>query len=230
MGVRIHFYKNNTSKKLRDLISDNYSDFAHWYVNRNESSIKEFDEIYGTEELIHFFSENKNIEANLNLLDKKLVDEMTAEFVAEYSEYSKTLDFFGPTMSKWRYNESTKLVLETKNNEFIKLWGYLINGRSLKESEEFDSYTNEYKIGFLSSKEHSKLKELIIKHFGDLKGMKEKYWTNSEKKKLENAINNSKNGTYSLTDHNPVTSGLEYVMEALNEIKTSETELITGIE
>ena len=229
MGVRIHFYKNNIGKKLRDLICENYSDFAHWYINRNESSIEEFDEIYGTEQLIDFFSENKNIEGNLNLLDKKLVDEMTAEFVAEYSEYSKTLEFFGPSMSKWRYKESTNLVLGTKNNEFIRLWSYLINGRSLKESEKFDSYTNEYKIGFLSFKEHSKLKELIVEYFGDLNDMREKHWTNSEKEKLKNAINNSVNGTYSLTDHNPVTSGLEYVMEALNEI-LEETELITGIE
>ncbi|WP_298514484.1 hypothetical protein [uncultured Kordia sp.] len=230
MGVRIHFYKNNSGKEIEDLILEHYSDYAQWYVNRNEASIEEFDEIYGTVELIDFFSNNKTIDNNINHLDKKIVDEMTVGFVVEYSEYNKVLEGFGPMMNKWRYQKSTKLVLETKDDEFIKLWKYLIYGRSLKASEEFNSYTNDYKIGFLSFKEHSKLEELIIDYFGDLEGMKEKYWTDSEKEELEIAIQNSVNGVYSLSDHNPITSGLEYVLEALNEMKTGEMELITVIE
>ncbi|GAA0722191.1 hypothetical protein GCM10009430_24350 [Aquimarina litoralis] len=230
MGQRIHFYKNNWNNELEDLILENYSDFAEWYVKRNQASLEEFDEMYGTEQLIDFFNSNRNIETNLKELDKKLLDELVAEFVCEYSESIKVLDFFGPSMNKWKYIESTKLVSKTKDSEFITLWGYLINGRSLKNSEKFDSYTNEYKIGYLSYEEHSKLKELIIQYFGDLQGMKATYWTKSEKKKLENAIRNAKNGSYYLSNHNPVTSGLEYVMEALNEIKDIKTQLITGIE
>ncbi|WP_108869310.1 hypothetical protein [Aquimarina aquimarini] len=230
MGIRIQFFKSKLDKELKDLIFENYSDFAKWYVDRNNASIEEFDETYGTKQLIDFFTQNKKISKDLNLLPQKIIDEMTVEYVVEYPASQSILELFGPSMKKWRYNKSTQLVLETKDHEFIKLWRYLINGRSLKNSEEFDSYTDEYKIGFLSFKEHSTLKKLILKHFGDLQEMKQKYWTDSEKKKLQNSINNPDNDTYFLSDHNPVTSGLEYVMLAINEIKTSKTDLITAIE
>lgn len=230
MGIRIHFYKNNFSTGLKNLILENYSDYAEWYLNKNKSSVEEFNEIYGTKELIDFFSKNRSIENDLSLIDKKLVDEMTAEFVLEYSEFNGCLDFFGPSMGKWRYQESTNLVLKTKNEEFIKLWKYLTQGRSLINSGKFDSYTNDYKIGYLSLKEHQILKEMIGEYFGDLNDMREKYWTNSEKRKLEIAQQNPRNGVYSLSDHNPITSGLEFVVLALNEMKTIEAELITGIE
>lgn len=223
MGLRIHFYKNNCDKTVKDLVIENYLNFSQWYVKRNNASMKEFGEMYGTKELIDFFSKNDNL-VGIDLIEKKILDELVAEFVSEFTDTHGYLDFFGPTMGKWRYQGSTDLILKTKNQEFIKLWSFLINGRSLNESQEFNSYTNEYKIGYLSFKEHTILKQMIFEYFGVLQDMKEKYWTNSEKQELDKAI---QNGNYTLSGHNPITSGIEFVLEALTDI---ETELITGIE
>jgi CDP-glycerol glycerophosphotransferase (TagB/SpsB family) len=96
-------------------------------------------------------------------------------------------------------------------------------GRSLKDKLKFDGLTNDYEIGFVSREEYMILKNKIIFYFGDSETMREKYSTIRERTELENAINNSNDGSYSL-------SGLEYVLDALNELTDKNKELITGIE
>jgi hypothetical protein len=83
---------------------------------------------------------------------------------------------------------------------------------------QFDSFTNEYKIGFLNRDEYLLLKSKIEFHFGNNEAMRLKYWTKSEKRQLEKAIKNSKDGSYSLSGHNPKSSGLKYLLDAINEL------------
>jgi len=234
MGQRISYYKNNYDKGLKELLFDNYSNFRQWYLDFDKSSIDEFNEPFGNESLKEYFIQDRDLEMDFATLDKKFIDELTSEFVGTYYDLSHQqndiLDFSGPTMSVWRYDESNKMVSATKDKDFIELWTFITKGRSLKDRLQFDSFTNEYKIGFLNRDEYLLLKSKIEFHFGNNEVLRLKYWTKSEKRQLEKAITNSKDGSYSLSGHNPKSSGLEYMLDAINELTKKNKELITGIE
>lgn len=234
MGQRISYFKNNFDKKLKEIIFENFSSFRQWYLDTDKSSMEEFNEPFGNEKLKSYFKQNTDFKTDFDNLDKNLIDELTSEFIGSYCDLtdrdSNLLEFFGPTMSKWRYDPSNEMVSATKDKDFIRLWNYIVKDRSLKDNAEFDSYTNEYKIGFLTFNEHRLLKEKIETYFGNIETIKKKYWTDKEKKELERAIANSKNSSFSISGHNPKSSGLEYVLQVLNEITDYKNELITGIE
>ncbi len=233
MGQRISFYKNNFKEDLKEIIFGNYDDFKKWYLDSEKTALEDFDEQYGTEELKTYLRKDADFRSEFQNLPQQLIDELTSEFISEYFDgtfqENNFLDFFGPTMSVWRYEESTKMVEATTDEEFLKLWNYLIKGRSLKNNFEFKGYTNEYKIGYLNKEEIIILKNKIITYFGNDVQIKEKYWTNTEKEQLELAIARSKDGSYSLLGH-PKSSGLEYVLEAINCLTDNNIILITGIE
>lgn len=232
MGQRISYYRSILRKTLEKTIFENFSTFRQWYLDAAESSL-EFNETFGNKELKNYLAQNDDFEYNLHNLDRKLIDELTSEFV-NYCDLTnsenKILELFGPTMNKWRYNESTDMVLKTNDRDFIRLWNFIINGRSLTGDVNFESFTNDEKIGFLAYDEYMILKTKIETHFGNIEQINEKYWTDEEKAKLLEAIVNSRNDSYSLYEHNPKSSGLEYVLQALNEISITKGELITVIE
>ncbi len=234
MGQRIGFFKNDFDNGLKELLFDNYSKFRQWYLDYDKSSMEEFNEPFGSEELKTYFRKETEFITDFDKLDKRLIDELTSEFIGNYCDLTdrdgKILNFFGPTMSKWRYDQSSEMVLVTKDKDFIRFWNYIVKGRSLKDSDDFNSYTNDYKIGFLDRLEIEKLKSKIEYYFGDIENIKYKFWTDGEKQQLENAISSSKDGSYSISGHNPKSSGLEYIMQAIEELTKCNKELITGIE
>jgi len=234
MGQRISYFKNNFDKGLKDLLFENYIKFRQWYLDYDKYSMDEFNEPYGNEKLIAYFNQNMDLQTDFGNLDKNFIDELTAEFIGSYydttHQQNDMLEFYGPCINKWEYDKSTEMVLQTNDKDFIKLWNFLILGRSLKDNEEFDSFTNDYKIGFINRQEYLLLKSNIEFHFGNNETIRKKYWTNSEKLQLENAIKNSTNGSYSLIGHKPKSAGLEYVLHALNELTEKNKELITAIE
>lgn len=235
MGIRISYYKNDFGKGLKDLIFENFTEFRRWYLNEDKFSTEEFSEPFGSEELKAYFRKETDLVSDFPKLDKQFIDELTSEFIGNYCDLTdqggKILNFFGPTMSVWRYKESTKMILETKDKAFFNLWSFIvIRGRSLSDNLEFSNYGKEFKIGFLSRPEFEELKSKIEHYFGDLKTIKDKFWTSQEKMKLEKAIENSTNGSYSLSEHNPKSSGLEYVLMAINELNDKNVEIITDIE
>ena len=234
MGQRISYFKNNFDKGFKDLLFDNFSKFAQWYLDTDKSSREEFNEPFGIEELINYFKKELDFKSEFDRLDKHFIDELSSEFIGSYCDFtdreSNILEFFGPTMRVWRYHESSKMVSTTNDRDFTELWTYLTKGRSLKDNLHFDSFTNKYKIGFLNKQECMLLQSKIEFHFGDAETIRKKYWTNKEKAQLEKAVANSKDGSYSLSGHNPKSSGLEYILDALYELTDKNKELITGIE
>jgi hypothetical protein len=231
MGQRISYFKNNFSKGLKNILFENYSKFRTWYLDYDKSSIQEFNESFGNEILKDYFKQERNLEAEFENLDKNFIDELTSEFIGTYYDLTHQnndiFEFFGPMFNKWRYDKSTKMVSKTNDTEFVELWSNLTKGRSLKDDLHFDSFTNEYKIGFLYRQEYLLLKSKIELHFGKIEAIRDKYWTESEKKQFEKAMNDK---SYALSGHNPKSSGIEYVLSALNELTDKNKELITGIE
>ncbi|XZF13964.1 hypothetical protein ACTHGU_19470 [Chitinophagaceae bacterium MMS25-I14] len=191
-------------KHLKDLMFENYADFRQWFTDEHKNSMKEFNQPLADERLISFLKTTDDLEACFNDLDKNLIDELTSVFIGIYWDWSgnHTLDLIGPLINKWRYSESTKLVIHTGNAEFIKLWSFLINGRSLKDNEAFDSYTNNYYIGFLTRDECFRLQKFIQQYLATMESIKE----------LEN------------------TEGLKYVLQAIKKLGDNSYELITGVE
>jgi hypothetical protein len=234
MGQRIIFFKNDFNKGLTKLLFDNYSMFKHWYLDCDKSSMEEFNEPFGSKELKTYFKNETDFIAEFDNLDKQLIDEVSSEFIGNYCDLTDRdgiiLKCFGPTMSKRRYDQSSEMVTATKDINFIKLWTYIVKGRSLKDNKDFNSYTNSYKIGFLDRQEIEELKNKIEYYFGDIKNMKDRFWTDTEKRQLENAISNSNDTSYYILGHNPISSGLEYVMQAIEELMNNNKELIIGIE
>ncbi len=211
MGQRITFYRNNYGRTLKELLFDNYSVFRSWYLQQDRASMEEYNEHIGSEEVSMYLEKEADLAASFQSLDKKLIDQLTEEFIFIYCDWTsgendiiKSLD---PCMSKWRYGASNQLVASTGNTEFIRLWGYLVNGRSVKDLGHFESYTNDGKIGFLSKEEVHALKGHIEQGFGTLEMMMKKNWP-----------------------ENPATEGLEYVLQAIGEMNKENKELITAIE
>ena len=208
MGQRITYFKSNSGKGLKETIFDNYPSFRQWYLETDHSSVEEFHEPFGNENLKNYLKQNTAFKLNFDNLEKNLIDELTAEFIGSYCDLTDRdnhlFRLFGPAMNKWRYAESSEMVLATKDEDLIRLCNYIIKGRSLKDNTDFDSYTNDYKIGFLAFTEYMLLKEKIETYFGNIDTIKKK--------------------------SNPGSSGLEFVSQAIDEIADSKNELITGIE
>lgn len=231
MGQRISYYKNNFNIGFKDLIFENFSKFKTWYLDKDKFSMEQFNEPFGEDSLRYYFKKESDLKTDFDKLSKFFINELIAEFVGTYfdstHQNNDVLEYFGPMFNKWRYNESTELVYETKDKKFIELWKYLIFGRSLKDNLYYESLYIELNIGFLNRQEYLLLKSKIEMYFGNHTTMRNKFWTNEEKEKYEKALSDN---TFILTEHNPKTSGLQYVLYAINELTDQNKDLITGIE
>lgn len=203
MGQRISYFRNNFNQGLKEIIFDNFSKFREWYLETNRLSLEEFNERFGDERIIQYLRKETELGSDFDNLDKEVIDEVTSEFIGSYCDLTQNgfFDFFGPTMSTWRYNESHNMVIKTKDKEFIELWTFLIKGRSIKDNQKFEGLINDYKIGFLTKRETDVLKAKILYNF-------------------EN----------SLSRNNSNTDGLRYVLDAIGGLNDNNLELITGIE
>jgi hypothetical protein len=173
------------------------------------------------------------LRANLNDAGKNIVDELTSAFVGNYCDLtdhdSKLLKLFGPCMNKRRYVDSTQMVLKTKDEEFIRLWKVIITGRSLQSDIGFDSFTNDYVIGWLTVSECKTLKSCVETHFGNIQQIRDLCLPKIGQEAGQEQLSNSHNRRHdsSITaDY----SGFEYVLLALVEIAQQEVELIIAIE
>jgi hypothetical protein len=234
MGQYISFYKNRSGKPLKELIFERYAEFRVWYLQRNQDSIAEFYETYGSEELLAYFEQNSDFENDFETLDDRLINELLVEFVWEYGGYQAPGEYFfqpfGSNVGTWRYVESTEMVFESDNSELIQLWTYLVLGRTLKDSTDFNSFDGEdkIKVGFLTVEEQNRLRELISHHFGDVHAATDNYWSTTAVEEYKKAGEGPFQGR--LTTYNPPTAGLSYVLSALEDIKDDQAELVTTIE
>lgn len=230
MGQRISFLRNNEHKGFKDLLFEHFTPFREWYLEMDRSSQEEFNETFGEESIKNYLASTPDFKNDFDQLDKRLIDEITSAFIGYYcdiaAEAQDLLELFGPTMKVHSYASSTEMILAANDREFIQLWNYLINdGRSLKDLQVFDSYTNEFRIGFLTDDECRRLKEKIEHYFGDFQTIQEKYWTPLEKRQW-----NARTSGTSLSGYNPQSSGLEFFLHALEEMTSNNIELITVIE
>jgi hypothetical protein len=227
MGQRINFYKNNVGKSLRTVLNENFINFKKWYVERNQKSLIEFNEQYGSTELLSFLHETTLTTLNFENIDNRILGELTIEFIWDYlgNIYSPIdiLECLGPDLKVWRYVKSRSLILETNNLDFLSLWDNLFKGRSLLKTEKFERFSEDsLVVGFLSFDEQVKLMDYINNYFGTLEQIRQKYWTAED----FDIFNHRKSVSY----HSPISEGLEITIEMLEKVKDNKNEIITTVE
>ncbi|MDR1284789.1 MAG: hypothetical protein LBJ88_01150 [Campylobacteraceae bacterium] len=197
MGQRICFYKINSPFTLKEWICEEFNVFRNWYLDIYVSGENRDEYI-----LCKYLTKIINFKKEFNELSNELLNEIMAEFIGVYCDLTQTkkIELMEPFMNKRRYDKSTKLILNTSDKELICLWKIIINGRSIKDGKCFKSFTNDYKVGYLSSNECKKLEEKIKQYFGNI---------NAD----------------TLTEEN---EGIVYALQAINEMQGKD--MVIGIE
>jgi hypothetical protein len=169
MGSRISYFRNNDGKTLKVLLVEHYAQFRVWYLEQQERSKAEFNEEFGSEYVKNYMYKNTIMPTDLSGISDRLIDELASEFVANYLDSNfdsiALLETVGPCVNKARYGEATKLLVAMKDEEVVRLWSYIVNGRSIKDGGTFDSYSNDNRVGYLSSEEIGMLKTKIEQYY-----------------------------------------------------------------
>ncbi len=165
MGERVGFYKCTKGSYI-STIRNCYLNFKGWYIAYAQSTLTEFNEEFGTKELKEYLVLHNNIQA----MPAELLDEYCVEFIyayddAMYAEQQNVFSLFGPTMNKWRYKKSTKLIASTKDEQLITLWSFIVNGRPLSGKAKFESISQEASIGYITDAERKVLQSKLQHYF-----------------------------------------------------------------
>jgi len=183
-------------------------------------------------ELRDFLNNTPGLE-NIEHIDAIVRDDLTSEFVGAFCDHGGGKDLYtlcDPTMSKWRYYNSSQLIDANCDDETKKIWKYLHIGRSLN-NQPFSNLNDDYKIGFWTHEEQQYLLNSVLRHFGSEKNIRQKYWTDQEKEFYEKVAKESSKSKYVLiAGFNPETEGIELVLELLRETINYRTEIVIGIE
>lgn len=213
MGQKINYMKNNNTEPLNKILYAYYVPFKSWYLNSSDYDTLEPD-------VLNYLLKNNT----LDKISKSEADQLAVEFVGLYCEINRLFfEDYSPSMNKWRYKGSTEMVKETNNVDFKRLWDYLVFGRSVYDSGNI--YNEDGAVGYLAKTEYNQLKQYIYDYFGNAEVIKNKYWTIDEKRRYDEMLQKGENG---ISNHNPVSEGLEIVLQATESIDCFE--LITFIE
>ncbi|MBS1612935.1 MAG: hypothetical protein JST49_08955 [Bacteroidetes bacterium] len=165
MGERISFYKCNDCSYTAT-VKNNYARFKQWYLSYALSVLEEYKEEFGTKELKEYLLLHDNIDAmNAQLIDEYCVEFMYAYDDAMRAEQQNLFSLFGPSMNKWRYKESTVLIANTKDEDLIYLWSYIVGGRSLSAQPNFESVSQEVSVGYITATERQLLQSKLQHYF-----------------------------------------------------------------
>lgn len=234
MSIRICYEYIKDGSSLESLLRNQYPIFRAWLQEEHETSRVEFNEQFCSEELMNFVLLNESL-PEFSAITQELLDDLTTEFIAEYiggvgsPPDLDLVEGFGSHTSTWRYMESTKLVEQYADSKANELWQYLIAGRSLKNDLPFMSGGSVYKAGFWRREEWEYLYQSLKATFGTKEQVKELFWTTKEKRQFEEDLEEAKltNQKYiGLSDHNPITTGIECVLWALEEVEGKDVDII----
>lgn len=230
MGHRISYLMNKTATPLSAMVVDQYPAFRQW----TREAMVEFGPENRSPALLQLLEEQDQLPARAGM-EQVVLDEFVSEFVGYYCDHGPGAEWYqmvGPCMGSWRYKESSKLVEQKLDSTSVKLWNYQIQGRSLKGDQPFTTDEDDYQIGFWSYEEQQHLLNALTNQFGDLKTVRQTYWTNEETQRFEQAVKRAKTQGkkfVSLNQHQPISEGIEFTIEALQQAKPYQSELVLGI-
>ncbi|MEM6842128.1 MAG: hypothetical protein AAF944_11015 [Bacteroidota bacterium] len=233
MGRRISYSIPKYSSSLSELVDNDFADFRKWFLKTNRESIEEYNESIGS---AHFINTLEKTESFNQLWEggQQKVDELVLEFLGTYCDWGegrKLIRPIGPDFSTWRYSASDKLIQKHMDEDSRRLWGYLFTGRSLIDDNKFIPDEDRFRIGYWKPQESSHFLLAIRNTLGSLDEIQEKFWTKKEKRNYEQALRApNKQGYVGISNHNPVSSGIEYVLQTLEELSGNHVDLIFATE
>lgn len=142
---------------------DEYLSFKEWHLNSINVSDYDAPEHYYS--IQSFLNQNDFLPHDLKPVHKQIVDDLVSDFIGSYCDSqihnSNSFELFGPLLNTNKYNQSTNLICKTQNPDLMKLWSYVINGRSIVDSGNFQPFSKDYRIGFLDRNECEQLLHFI---------------------------------------------------------------------
>jgi hypothetical protein len=217
MGSRIAFYRIRNGHSLQPLLTKHYQNFRNWWLKEIHIEIDRTDESE--------INANEFIEANESLPDDfftgnyqgstYLVSVFIGEYLSDSDANEEYIELTGPLLSRWQYATSMKLVCDTGNKDFIRLWNFIVSGRLLNGESKTTVSPHEEGFGYLTPDEQLSLKQYIENTFGNASQMEKKYNSPEllhHRKKLEIV---SSSGTNTHTTPERLTNGLEAVWHLL---------------
>jgi hypothetical protein len=228
MGQRLNYYISKEGKTLQQLITDHYTDFRTWSIKQENNSQNEFNEAYLASFFHSFLMDNPNSIA-IDSLDQMYVDAVVSNFFGDFTGWSDTKGYalvenLDPCVYTMNYINSKPLIERTKDKNLAALWHFFIEGRSLKNDFLFKSVDEyNFKVGYLKVEEQALMLKLMRKYFGNINTIRKNHWSARDLKNL------AEGGSFFMQG-NPISSGIECVLQVLEHIKDKKTELIMGIE
>ena len=242
MGARIFFYIFKDKISLKELMLSHYTDLRDYCFKENADYFERYDdeESYYSKETLQFLENTPKI-TTIENIEQGILDELISELMDSYQlenhkdYFDENCDLIGPCMSKSQYKKSTNLINQVMDSETKRLWNYLVLGRSLLDDKVFK--TPKYggtKTAFWIFEDWQYLQEKLIAKFGNYYEVRANYWTEKEKANLENASLKQqdflKPEYIALSNHNPITAGIEYVLQVFASLKNEQYEILISVE
>jgi len=233
MGMRISYELIKDGKRLTDIITQYYDPLRELIDNWHEEALAIGSNSVCSEQVIDFMILNDEL-PSLETIEQEVLDTLVYhldDLILIENYKPKPFKSIGSSVHPSRYKSATDLIRKQADEQTNQLWNYLLVGRSLKDDAPFTDFGSCYKIGFWKREECRFLYQSLIATFGTVQQIRDQYWTDQEKQQYQDAVLEAKNtNSYiSLTDHNPISSGIEYVLEMLEEVYDLEVDVIFGI-
>lgn len=229
MERRISYGIIKSGLSLSELLESDFIAFRSWYLKEDKKLVEKYNEHLSNEDFILILEQYDSFDKILGVGQVKL-DEFVLEFIYMYCDfYGLGSDFFksiGPEMSTWRYTSSTDIVKRYLDTKSYQLWNYLFEGRSMFKDRPFSHNEDAISIGFWKANEVEHFYNQINKKIGTIENVKEIFWTAGEKQKYQKALKDSKYGIFGLADYNPSSSGIEYLLQTLEEMDGNFVDLV----
>ena len=218
MGQNILYFHtgNNEQQSLKALLIEHFATFRQWTLRSEEPFVD-------SEVLMHYLEQHTYLPEDFEHLDKELLDALVAEFIMYCESFTHTqhlLELLDPFVKKRYYESSTQMVLATHDDLFIRLWSYIVQGRSFKDDQAFDG---DYKVGFLTQTQCQLLREKIETYFGNRQTIRNQAWTQEELELFQKSPQRGVN-------LHPKGLGLECALVAIESALYNKKELIIAIE
>ena len=230
MGVRISYNYIKDGKRPEEVLTEYYDLLRERIYEWHDESLAIHSKLRYSEKVIDFIVLHDELPAIANL-EQELLDVLMsnlAEVIWLSDRKPKPLKSIGAEVHPRRYIASTELIRELTDEKTKQLWNYLLVGRSLKDDMPFTIFSDQYRVGFWRREECLYLYQSLKDNFGTVEQIRGRYWTAKEKQQLDDAIKEAEriDSYVSLSDHNPVSSGIEYVLEVLECVNGLDVDVV----
>lgn len=178
MGNRICFFINPEGKRLRDWVEENYAHYRAHILELERSNQAEWNEATFSAHVVQFLTQNDTLRWDAG--NKEVIDDLPNEFydAAEWmSESDRAFTDVGGWLYTSNYTNSQIFIQGTCDAALIRLWHFLVRGRSILDGGETGGADPENRVGYLSAEEVQLLAAGLRRYFGREPAASETYWT-----------------------------------------------------